>query len=86
MDFEISPSKSLKNSLSLVMWKEAPLSKYQIDPNVLESMHVIKENIEHTVEISKLSTGISVSKRCQTVWRDRQCKLMRRRKQQKQIV
>jgi hypothetical protein len=35
-------SKSMKESLSPVMWNEYPLYKYHTDPNALESMHAIK--------------------------------------------
>jgi hypothetical protein len=46
----------------------------------------LRRKREQAVERSKLSTGISVNRRCQTVWRDRQRKLMRRSEQQKRIV
>jgi hypothetical protein len=53
-------SKSLKKSLSHVMWKESPLSKYHIDPSALDAMHAIKEIQVQIVRQGPVKNQISI--------------------------
>ena len=54
LHLEIFYSKLEKSSLFPIIWKDAPISKYHLDPNSLDTMHVINENSNSNCEAKAL--------------------------------